>query len=94
MVDGLLALASAFLFWLSFPPADVGWAAWVAFVPLFIMVSRTSLKGAVLWGGLAGWLTFIGLLHWIRFVSGPGWIALAFYCGLYWPAGAFILTWL
>ena len=49
-----LALASATLLWLAFPP--VGWhgAAWVALVPLFLMVADPRPRKVI---GLAAWLS-------------------------------------
>ena len=93
-VNALLAAASAGLFWLSFPPVDFGWAAWVALVPWLILIRRAPPKKAALWSAAAGAAAFIALLHWIRFVTFIGWIPLALYCAAYWPAAALLLGFL
>lgn len=90
---GLLAVASAFLVWLSFPPADLGFLMWVALIPWLVMIARTSAGRAALLSGAAGYGLFFALLHWIRFVTLPGWFALAFYCALYWILAALLLSW-
>jgi len=93
-MNALLAAASAALFWLSFPPVDAGWAAWVALVPWLVLVRRCSPKKAVLWSAAAGAVAFVALLHWIRFVTFLGWIPLALYCAAYWPAAALLMGFL
>ena len=42
----LAGLVSGVLLWFAFPPADWGWLAWVALVPLFLLIrSRRSRAG-------------------------------------------------
>ncbi len=89
--DVLLILAAALLIWLSFPPANLGPAAWIALVPLLIVVARAPLKRALLLTGLGGWLFFLVSLYWLWYVTIAGWIALAFYCALYWPLAVWLL---
>ena len=89
-----LAFASAVLVWLAFPPADLGLVAWVALIPWLVMVSRARPGRAAAWSAAAGVAVFVALLHWLRFVTAAGWLALAVYCGAYWPVAALILGWL
>ena len=89
----LLAFASAFLVWISFPPADLGFVMWVALVPWLVMMAKARMGRAVLFSGLAAYGLFVALVHWIRFVTVAGWFALALYCALYWVAATVILRW-
>jgi len=61
-VRDLLAVGiSALLFVAAFPPLSIRWLAWVALVPLFVVVRRSPLRralvAAALWGMLAAWGT-------------------------------------
>ena len=50
----LLAAVSGLLLCLSFPPADLGPLAYVAFVPLLLSIQRTrTYRGALLCGAAA-----------------------------------------
>lgn len=89
-----LGLLTAALVWLAFPPVEFGAAAWVAFVPLLILIGRARPREAGLDALLAGGVAFILLIHWMRHVTVAGWIGLALYCALYWPAAALLLGWL
>jgi apolipoprotein N-acyltransferase len=59
--DLLAVGTSALLFVAAFPPLSVRWLAWVALVPLFVVVRRSRLRPALvaagLWGMLAAWGT-------------------------------------
>jgi apolipoprotein N-acyltransferase len=55
------------------------------------MAGRNSSRRAWLWSLLAGYALFIALLQWIRFVGPEGWVTLALYCALYWPAATWLL---
>jgi apolipoprotein N-acyltransferase len=89
-----LALASAALVWLAFPPVDFGMTAWVALVPLLLLTARARPGRAALWTFAGSFLMFVALLHWLRYVTAAGWIALACYCALYWPLLALLVSWL
>jgi apolipoprotein N-acyltransferase len=86
-----LAFGSAALIWAAFPPLDCGFFAWVALTPWLVMTGRTESRRAWLWSLLAGYALFVALLHWLRFVGPEGWVTLALYCALYWPAAAVLL---
>jgi apolipoprotein N-acyltransferase len=90
-----LAVTSAVLLWFAYPPADRGYLAWVALVPLFLLVgddrpARGTYRAAWI-GGLVFWLL---ALSWIT-VADPaawlGWAALAGFLSLWWP-GFILLT--
>jgi len=76
---------------LSFPPFEIAVLGWVALVPLVLACAGTSPRRAAFLGWLAGAVFFVGTLYWLRHVSWLGWIALAFYCALYFvPFALFI----
>jgi apolipoprotein N-acyltransferase len=91
LTTALLAFGSAALIWAAFPPLDCGFFAWVALTPWLVMAGRNSSRRAWLWSLLAGYALFVALLHWLRFVGPEGWVTLALYCALYWPAATGLL---
>jgi len=87
----LAAIGSGSLLFLSFPPFEVAFLGWVALIPLVIACAGATPHRAVFLGWLAGAVFFLGTLFWLRHVSWIGWIALAFYCALYFiPFALFI----
>ena len=89
-----LGLASGVLLWLSFPPAEWSGSAWFALVPLFLLaVSRRS-KGAVYFGswigGFAFWLLAIHWIWWTDETAWLGWVVMALFLSLWWPAFLFL----
>ncbi|MGO8705587.1 MAG: apolipoprotein N-acyltransferase [Candidatus Brocadiia bacterium] len=91
LATALLAFGSAALIWAAFPPLDCGFLAWVSLTPWLVMAGRSASRRAWLWSLLAGYALFIALLHWLRYVGPEGWVALALYCALYWPAATWLL---
>jgi apolipoprotein N-acyltransferase len=91
LTTALPAFASAALIWASFPPLDCAFFAWVALTPWLVMTGLSSSRQAWLWSLAAGYALFIALLHWLRYVGPEGWVALALYCALYWPAATLLL---
>ncbi len=94
LTDGLLAFASAALIWAAFPPLDCGFFAWVALVPLLLMAGRSASRRA--WPGRSWRATRCSSRCSIGsgYVAPEGWLTLALYCALYWPAAALLLRWL
>lgn len=89
-----LALMSAFLLWLCYFPVDWGWLAWLALVPLLVLV-RTRARAR--WVYLAAWMNGLAFyypaLQWIRYADDRmlwAWIALALYCSLFVPIALFL----
>ncbi len=83
-----LALASAGLLWLSFPPVEWHAAAWVALVPLFLLVADPERRYRI---GFAGWLSgfafWLLAVQWVLAVdpgAWVGWLAMAFALSLFW----------
>lgn len=86
-----LAIAGNVLLWAALPPLSLSLLAWLAPVPWVMLVRSSSLAGRrpyvriwltsfVFWLAALYWLT---LPHW---ATSFGWVALAFYLGLYLPA--------
>ena len=82
-------LASAVLLWVAFPPIGWSWLAWVALVPLFLLIvsrrSRASLYFGAWAGGMAFWLLSI---HWVRLTDETAWLAwvvMALALSAWWP---------
>ena len=75
---------SGLLIYLSFPPADLSPLAFVAFVPLLVVLGRArACRVAVLCGALAGAVAYLPAFAWLASVSVPGWVGVAFYVTLY-----------
>src|SRR5437764_5995107 len=63
------ALTSAMLLWCAFPPVGWGWLAWVALVPLFLLVVRGRRPAVAYAGAWAGGMTFWLLsVQWISLI--------------------------
>ena len=70
MVRGLfspftVAISSAFLTTLAFPPFEFYFLAWVCLIPLILSIRRRSLKEAFVLGVIFGVLFFPSFLYWI-----------------------------
>lgn len=80
----------AVLMYVSFPPLDWGPVAWLALVPLALLIripSRTRWMYPITYA--AGLLAFVPLLQWMRLGDASmflAWFALALYLALYIPA--------
>jgi len=79
----LLALLSGLLLALAFPPADWGWLAWLALIPLLVAVRDLRPSGGFVAGLTAGTLFFALLLVYIRQFGLLPWLALAVFQGLF-----------
>jgi apolipoprotein N-acyltransferase len=85
-----LGVASGLGLAMAYEPVGVWWLAWVALVPLLLLVrsarpARSVYLGAWL-GGLAFWLVAV---EWVRASdesAWPGWLALAGVLSIWWPA--------
>jgi apolipoprotein N-acyltransferase len=86
MKNILLALSSAILLILSFPSFDLGLLAWIALVPLFIVLKNKGLKGAFGFSFITGIGFIAGIFFWVTLVNGFEWIDFItplIYLGLY-----------
>ena len=74
-------LTNLFLY-LSFPPADIGYLAWIAFVPWFLLIV-TEEKYVHLNALFIGVVFFFIQLSWLRYVTVTAWVLLSSYCAAY-----------
>ncbi|MFO0909878.1 MAG: apolipoprotein N-acyltransferase [Isosphaeraceae bacterium] len=93
----VLAAGSGLGLWLTFPPADWGWLAWVMLVPLFLLIDRPGPRWAIYLGGWLGGLVFWLLaVQWVR-LSDPSswlaWVVLALVLSVSWPLFLFLTRW-
>src|SRR3990170_1353376 len=75
----ILSFLTILLLCLSFPPADQGYLAWIAFIPwfiLFVSEERHTYLSALFIGAV---FIFIQL-SWLRHVTYIAWILLSMYC--------------
>lgn len=79
----LLSLFTAVLLSLSFPPFALGFLAYFALIPFFILLEDLSYKESIRWGYLTGFFTNIGTLYWIGWVTPPGAVAAILYLPIY-----------
>lgn len=91
----LPALASGLLLWACYFPLAWSWLAWVALVPLLLLVRADSpSRGIYLAAWAAGLAFFVPALQWMRVADYRmyfTWAGLAVYCSLYFPAAAWLL---
>jgi len=74
---------SALLLILSFPPHDLGFLAWIAFLPFFSALDGKPIDKVLQLSCLTGFLFFLGLIHWIHHVTWFGMILLCVYLSIY-----------
>ncbi len=94
----LLPFLTGILLWLCYFPVSCGRLAWIALIPMLILVRGTVLP---IWLYLNVWLGglafYLAALQWLR-VADPRmyftWIGLAFYCSLYFPLVMCLIRWL
>jgi len=86
-----LTSLSGILLWISFPPAEFYPAAWVALVPWLVSIARAPVRVTLATSAAVGYVLYVALLYWLDQVTTAGWLALAFYCMLYWPVAALVL---
>ena len=85
----LLAIVSAMLLTLAFPPMEISWLAYLAPAPLLIMALRTRRSRTVFLASGLGGLVFFSLnMYWFWPITKAGAIALIPYLALYWAVFA------
>jgi apolipoprotein N-acyltransferase len=91
----LPALLSAALLWASFFPLAWNWLAFVALVPLLVLVRRPMGRWSVFFASwLAGLAFFWPALQWMRVADlrmYVTWAGLATYCALFFPLAIFLM---
>ncbi len=78
-----LCLLSAILLVFSFPPIDLEFFAYFAFVPFLIALERRNLLESFWIGTLFGFLFFAGLIYWVGYVTWIGAAVLILYLSFY-----------
>lgn len=84
-----LALGSSLVLWTTFPPADWGWLAWVALVPLFLLIPSRRPPVVLYLSAWAGGMVFWCLaIQWVRLTDPTAWVAwlvMALALSFFWP---------
>jgi len=93
-----LAVFSALLLWMSFPPVDAGHLVWFALVPLFLLVqeSQRSRRSFYLSAWLGGEVFWMLSIEWVRRTDPSAWLAwvvMATFLSLWWPLFLFLARW-
>lgn len=87
-----LAIASAILLAWIFPPMGIWPLAFVCMGPWCYGVVTSQRAWVIHWTSfLAGWLFYLAAVRWLMPVTGYGYVALAGYLALYWPAAAWAI---
>ncbi len=92
----LPAVTAGGIWWACHFPLNWGWLAWVALVPLLIVVrSQTRVWRVYFASWLCGLVFYWGAIQWMRYAADPKmvvtWGALATYCSLYVPLMVFLV---
>jgi len=106
LLKGGAAAASGVLLWLAFPPQAQDDSAWLALVPLLLVVRHSAPKAAFGWAWLGGLVFWVSTLSWFPAIiknGGPwplvllGQVGLAAWCaaffGLFAAASATVWRW-
>ncbi len=65
--DILAAVLSGVCLVLIFPKAQLGWLAWLALVPLLLILKEQQAPAAFRLGFITGLIYFVGTLYWIPY---------------------------
>jgi len=90
LVYALLTAASVVMLFLALPGIEQWYLAFVALVPLFLILQHAPARRAVLIFWLAGFLFSFLAVHWLSLLSAIGWVMLSFYLSLYFAAFAVV----
>lgn len=78
-----LSLISGMLLAISFPKVDFEYGAWIALVPLFLILVKVDSRKAFTFSYITGAVFFLLTIYWISFVSTLGMVLLVLYLSLY-----------
>ena len=79
----LACVATGVALVLAFPCFDRAEIAWVALIPLAIVVLRNRPVASAAWGYVSGVVFFLGSLCWLIHVTVAGWIVISLFLALY-----------
>jgi len=68
---------------IAYPQIECWPLAWIALVPLLLVINTQSYGKAFFWGLFFGFLFFFGTLGWLIYVTYPGTILLSLYLAVY-----------
>lgn len=94
MIHGLAAVVSGLLLFAAFPPLELSWIAWIALVPLLLIVVHASPVQALRMGLITGLVFWWLSIAWMTHVSWFGWFLLGGYCALYIAGFSLIASWM
>ena len=92
--DLIFSLLSSVLLSFSFPPLRLGFLAYVALIPFFLLLEHKNYKESMRWGFLTGLFMNIGTLYWIVYPTVPGAIAAIIYLPIFFVIYALFQTFL
>jgi apolipoprotein N-acyltransferase len=90
----ILSVVSSAALAFAFPPSRLGFLAYGALVPFFVLLENKSYKHAIKWGYITGLFLNIWTLYWINWVTLPGMIGAIFYLPIFYVIYAILHTFL
>jgi apolipoprotein N-acyltransferase len=89
-------IGSGLALWAAFPPAEWHGFAWVALVPLFLLVRSTRVAWAYVSAGVGGLIFWLLVTEWVRLTdpaAWPAWILMAAVLAIFWPLFLGLARW-
>ena len=81
----VLLLVSGLMLGLSYPRPNVWLLAYIGLAPMTVAALRArSYRSVGLISWLAGWAWWLVMIRWMSAVTGPGYVALSAFMGVYW----------
>ncbi|MBN2012745.1 apolipoprotein N-acyltransferase [candidate division KSB1 bacterium] len=90
----LLSVLSSTALAAAFPPSRLGFMAYWALVPFFVLLDSGSYKHAIKWGYITGLFLNMWTLYWINWVTLPGMIGAILYLPVFYVIYAVFHTFL
>ena len=88
----LFALLSGILLFFAFPPLELSFLSWIAFVPILYVINKNiSLKESFIYFYLTGLMFFVLLLYWLCYVTVPGMIILICFLSCFYGVYGFLI---